>query len=97
MNIIDKYDLSPEDVDRIIGMAWEDRTPFGAITHQFGLSEQEVIRLMRQQLKLKSWKRWRARVQGRKTKHRQLRKDGVSRFRSQAQKIISQNRPSKGK
>ena len=58
-----------EDLDRIIEMAWEDRTPFEAIEFQFGLSEPQVIALMRQQLKSSSFKLWRRRVSGRKTKH----------------------------
>lgn len=58
-----------EDLDRIIEMAWEDRTPFEAIEFQFGLSEPQVIALMRQQIKASSFKLWRKRVTGRKTKH----------------------------
>ena len=83
------------DTDRIIEMAWEDRTPFGAIKEQFGLSEQDVIELMRRELKPASFRRWRARVQGRNTKHRARREDDVERFRSQQQRAISNNRRSK--
>ena len=97
MKIIEKYQLSEEDIDRIIGMAWEDRTPFEAIEVQFGLREAEVIRLMKQQLRLNNRKKWRARVQGRKTKHRKLRETGVERFKSKAQKAITQHRISKKK
>ena len=61
--------LPSEDLDRIIEMAWEDRTPFEAIEFQFGLSEPQVIALMRQQMKASSFKLWRKRVSGRKTKH----------------------------
>ena len=61
--------LPSEDLDRIIEMAWEDRTPFEAIESQFGLSEPQVIALMRQQIKASSFKIWRKRVSGRKTKH----------------------------
>ena len=61
--------LLSEDLDRIIEMAWEDRTPFEAIEFQFGLSESQVIALMRQQMKASSFKLWRKRVSGRKTKH----------------------------
>ena len=61
--------LPSEDLDRIIEMAWEDRTPFEAIEFQFGLSEPQVIALMRQQLKSSSFRLWRRRVSGRKTKH----------------------------
>lgn len=67
------------DIDRIIEMAWEDRTPFEAIRIQFGLSESDVIALMRQSLKPGSFKRWRERVSGRKTKHLQLRGFAVGR------------------
>ncbi len=89
--------LQPEEIDRVIAMAWEDRTPFSAIEYQFGLTEAEVIKLMKQELKLSSWKRWRARVQGRKTKHRKLREEGVDRFKSKAQKQITYNKISKKK
>ena len=61
--------IPSEDLDRIIEMAWEDRTPFEAIEFQFGLSEPQVIALMRQQMKASSFKLWRKRVSGRKTKH----------------------------
>ena len=61
--------LTSEDLDRIIEMAWEDRTPFEAIEFQFGLSEPQVIAVMRQQMKASSFKLWRKRVSGRKTKH----------------------------
>ncbi|MFN9518573.1 MAG: TIGR03643 family protein, partial [Bacteroidota bacterium] len=54
--------ISERDIDRIIEMAWEDRTPFEAIAYQFGLSESEVIELMRRQLKPSSWRLWRKRV-----------------------------------
>ena len=59
--------LPSEDLDRIIEMAWEDRTPFEAIEFQFGLSEPQVIAVMRQQMKASSFKLWRKRVSGRKT------------------------------
>lgn len=61
--------LDSEDLDRVIEMAWEDRTPFEAIAYQFGLSEPEVIQLMRSQMKASSFRMWRKRVSGRKTKH----------------------------
>ena len=57
------------EIDRIIEMCWEDRTPFEAIEFQFGLKEKEAIELMRKNLKEKSFKAWRKRVSGRKTKH----------------------------
>ncbi len=61
--------LPSDDLDRIIEMAWEDRTPFEAIEFQFGLSEPQVISVMRQHLKSSSFNLWRKRVSGRKTKH----------------------------
>jgi len=87
--------LSAEDIDRIIEMAWEDRTPFEAIAYQFGLTEQQVIDLMRRQLKPSSWRNWRARVQGRATKHAQ--KTAVDNFRHKCsrQRAISHNKVSK--
>ncbi len=87
--------FNERDIDRIIEMAWEDRTPFEAIEMQFGLKEQEVIKLMRREMKSSSFKMWRARVQGRKTKHRQLRTDDVGRFKCSRQKRISNNKISK--
>ncbi len=71
--------LSADDKSRVIEMAWEDRTPFEAIQQQFGLSEARVIKLMRNSLKPGSFRLWRERVSGRKTKHRELRPAGVSR------------------
>tara|TARA_B100001113_G_C21114426_1_gene624780 strand:- start:2468 stop:2740 length:273 start_codon:yes stop_codon:yes gene_type:complete len=73
-------------IDRIIEMAWEDRTPFEAIKFQFGLKEQDVISLMRKELKNSSFKLWRKRVQGRKTKHQQIRAKGDYRFKCSRQK-----------
>lgn len=95
MQIIEKHKLNERAIDRIIEMAWEDRTTFEAIKFQFGLSEKEVIELMRSQMKLKSWKMWRARVQGRKTKHAFIRNSEVGRFKSSRQRIISKNKISK--
>jgi uncharacterized protein (TIGR03643 family) len=87
--------LSDIAVDRIIEMAWEDRTTFDAIKFQFGLSEQEVINLMRSEMKLKSFKMWRKRVQGRKTKHSKLREFESGRFKCTRQRQISNNSISK--
>lgn len=84
--------MTEQDSDRIIEMAWEDRTPFEAIRIQFGLSEQDVIALMRRELKPGSFRRWRRRVQGRHTKHLQLRSSAVKRFKCSRQKAISGNR-----
>ena len=61
--------LTPAEVDRIVEMAWEDRTPFEALDFQFNLKEKEVIQLMRSNLKISSFKIWRKRVSGRKSKH----------------------------
>lgn len=90
-----KKELQLEEIDRIIEMAWEDRTPFDAIEQQFGLPEDQVIRLMRRELKPGSFKKWRARVQGRSTKHQKLRATEVSRFKSKMQRGITGNRISK--
>jgi uncharacterized protein (TIGR03643 family) len=78
-------------IDRIIEMAWEDRTTFESIQFQFNLKEQEVINLMRREMKTKSFKMWRKRVQGRKTKHEKLRTFTKGRFKCSRQKIISNN------
>lgn len=85
----------PEDIDRIIQMAWEDRTPFEAIKMQFGLSEKEVIELMRANMKSTSFTMWRKRMKGRVTKHQELREREMKRFKSAMQKPISRNRISK--
>ena len=61
--------LQSSTIDRIIEMAWEDRTSFEAIQYQFGLSEKDVIVLMRKEMKSSSFRMWRKRVSGRKTKH----------------------------
>lgn len=90
-----KKELSLRDIDRIIEMGWEDRTPFDAITMQFGLKEQEVITIMRNNLKPNSFKRWRKRVQGRKTKHLKKRGEEVERFKCSRQRSISNNKVSK--
>lgn len=87
--------LSEIEIDRIIEMAWEDRTPFSAIEFQFGLSEQDVIALMRREMKASSFRMWRARVQGRKTKHLALRNEAVNRHKSSRKRAISNNKISK--
>jgi uncharacterized protein (TIGR03643 family) len=84
-------ELSGIEIDRIIEMAWEDRTTFEAIKFQFGLKEQEVISLMRKEMKPSSFKMWRERVQGRKTKHEKLRTFETGRFKCTRQKTISNN------
>jgi len=88
-------EMSDHDTDRVIEMAWEDRTPFDAIQAQFGLSEAEVIKLMRREMKLSSWKMWRKRVQGRKTKHSSKRDFSIGKHKSSRQKTISNNAISK--
>ena len=87
--------LTAVEIDRIIEMAWEDRTTFDAIKFQFGLSEQQVIELMRNQMKPKSFRHWRERVQGRKTKHQKLRVFESGRFKCNRQRAISNNKISK--
>ena len=79
-----KKTLSKEDVSRIIEMAWEDRTPFEAIEFQFGLKENDVRKIMRTHMKESSFKMWRERVKGRKTKHSKTSES--NRFKSQNQK-----------
>ncbi|WBX71618.1 MULTISPECIES: TIGR03643 family protein [Tenacibaculum] len=87
--------MTYRDLDRIIEMAWEDRTTFDAIKFQFGLKEQQVIELMRKELKLSSFKLWRARVQGRSTKHQAKREFEKGRFKCTRQQSISNNKISK--
>lgn len=80
-------ELKDAEVDRIIAMAWEDRTPFEAIYAQFGLRENEVRALMRHYMKASSFRMWRERVTGRKTKHLALRVFAKGRFKSSNQKF----------
>lgn len=88
--------LSIAEIDRIIEMAWEDRTPFEAIRFQFGLSEADVIQLMRNQLKPSSWRLWRKRVnQGISQKHGLKRNTSISRFKCDRQRQITGNKISK--
>ena len=87
--------LTLEQIDRIIEMAWEDRTPFDAITFQFGLKEQEVIELMRREMKPSSFRMWRKRVQGRATKHNKKRNFDEGRFKCSRQRTITNNSISK--
>lgn len=75
-----------EDLDRIIEMAWEDRTPFEAIEFQFGIKENDVRKIMRTHLKESSFKLWRKRVKGRKTKHSKTSLSSMDRFKSKNQK-----------
>lgn len=87
--------LTDQDIDRVIEMAWEDRTPFDAILAQYNLSEDDVKALMKREMKPSSWRMWRARVQGRKTKHLASRTDDVDRFKCTMQRQISNNKISK--
>jgi uncharacterized protein (TIGR03643 family) len=87
--------LPDKDIDRIIEMAWEDRTSFEAIEIQFGIAEKEVIELMRKEMKSSSFKMWRKRMNGRQTKHAALRSNVVNRFKCSRQKSISLNKISK--
>lgn len=85
-----------EDLDRIIEMAWEDRTPFEAIEYQFGTSESQVIKIMRSNLKPSSFRLWRKRVsQGVSQKHAKKRSGDISRFKCSRQRHISNNKISK--
>ncbi|AFM04692.1 TIGR03643 family protein [Bernardetia litoralis DSM 6794] len=88
-------ELSEIDKNRVIEMAWEDRTPFDAILVQFDLTEKETITLMRREMKPSSFKMWRKRVQGRSTKHKAKAANDLSRFRCSLQKTISSNKISK--
>jgi uncharacterized protein (TIGR03643 family) len=84
------------DLDRIVEMAWEDRTPFEAILFQFGLAEKDVIKVMRGNLKESSFKRWRKRVNsGVSHKHLNKRNSEISRFKCSRQTSISGNKISK--
>lgn len=88
--------FTDRDVDRIIGMAWEDRTPFSAIKVQFGMPEKEVIKLMRRHLKESSFKLWRKRVHsGTSRKHLKKRNPDIKRFKCSRQSPISMNKISK--
>jgi uncharacterized protein (TIGR03643 family) len=87
--------LNPETTDRIIQMAWEDRTPFEAIEAQFGLKEKEVVELMRREMKRGSFEMWRKRMRGKTTKHRALRENATGRFKCARQRDISLNKIAK--
>lgn len=88
--------FTDRELDRIIEMAWEDRTPFEAILFQFGLPEKKVIRIMRAQLKHSSFKRWRKRVNsGVSRKHLKKRNPEINRFKCYRQRAITANKVSK--
>jgi uncharacterized protein (TIGR03643 family) len=88
--------FSEKDTDRIIEMAWEDRTPFEAIEFQFGLKEADVKRVMKSAMKFSSYKLWRERVEGSNTKHAKTGYREVDRFKSKLQRVITMNKVSKG-
>ena len=91
-----KNNLSDKEIDRIIEMAWEDRTPFEAITFQFGIPESEVIGVMRKELKRSSFNLWRKRVNtGVSQKHLKKRNPEIDRFKCSRQRTISLNKISK--
>ncbi len=73
------------DINRVIEMAWEDRTPFDAIKDQFDITESAVIKIMRNNLKQSSFKLWRERVNGRNTKHRSRSRSKTPRFKASTQ------------
>jgi uncharacterized protein (TIGR03643 family) len=87
--------FSEDEINRIIEMAWEDRTPFDAITFQFGLKEDDVKALMKKTLKFSSYKLWRKRVESCQTKHLKKRISEINRFKSKAQRTITSNKISK--
>lgn len=89
--------LTDADIDRIIEMAWEDRTPFDAIRFQFGLTESQVRKLMKDQLKFSSYKNWRKRVEACTTKHQAKRNSDINRFKCSRQRTITLNKISKKK
>ena len=89
-------EMTGTETDRIIEMAWEDKTPFEAIQAQFGLSEAEVIVCMRRELKPSSFRNWRKRVNsGTSRKHLHKRNSAINRFKSSRQRDISNNKISK--
>lgn len=91
-----KKEFTEAEIDRIIEMAWEDRTPFEAILMQFEVSEKEVIQLMRSELKRSSFNLWRKRVNsGVSQKHAQKRNPEIERFKCSLQRQISNNKISK--
>ena len=93
---LDTKEYTEKDLDRIIEMGWEDRTPFDAIVFQFGLPEKEVIKVMRGNLKESSFKRWRKRVNtGVSQKHVKKRNSDITRFKSSRQRAISGNKITK--
>lgn len=95
MPVSQKTEFDAIAIDRIIEMAWEDRTPFDAIKFQFGLVEADVKVLMKKELKFSSYKLWRKRVENCKTKHLAKRVEGIDRFKCTMQRTISNNKIAK--
>ena len=94
-DVIYQMILSENDINRIIEMSWEYRTPFDAIFMQFNLREDQVKELMKKKLKFSSYKLWRERVENCKTKHQKIRNQEINRFKCQLQRPISNNKISK--
>jgi uncharacterized protein (TIGR03643 family) len=91
-----KDNLNERDLNRVVEMAWEDRTPFEAILYQFGLPEKNVIKLMRTHLKRSSFNLWRKRINsGTSQKHVKKRRNEIDRFKCSRQRTISNNKISK--
>ncbi len=96
LEIIQEKEFTERQLNRIIEMAWEDRTPFEAIEFQFDIPEKDVIKIMRGNLKESSFKLWRKRVNsGVSTKHLKKRSDDITRFKCSRQRAISGNKISK--
>jgi uncharacterized protein (TIGR03643 family) len=94
-NLKEVIKIDDLDKDRIIEMAWEDRTPFDAIKFQFGLKEADVKALMKKNLKFSSYKLWRKRVENCSTKHVAKRSEDITRFKCNLQRTITNNKISK--
>lgn len=91
-----EHSFDERQLDRIIEMAWEDRTPFEAIEYQFGIPEKEVIKIMRSELKRSSFDLWRKRVNsGVSQKHLKKRNPHINRFKCSRQRNITGNKISK--
>jgi uncharacterized protein (TIGR03643 family) len=86
LKALTKHVFNDRDINRIIEMAWEDRTPFEAIEFQFGLKEKDVIEFMRKNSLPSSFRMWRKRMKSRKTKHLLLREDTTKRFKCNRQR-----------
>ena len=85
--------MNQDNLNRIIEMAWEDRTPFDVIYKEFDITQNELERLMRNNLKPSSFKLWRKRVSGRKTKHIAKRSNQIDRHKCDRQgKLVSKRR-----